>query len=374
MKDYEYLIHLLYCYVNNSAPIEKPREVSFKNVYNLAKLHEVADIAYTSVEKLKNKPNEELLNEWKLSYYFAAQRDIRQTMDRENVLGVLHSNNIRTLEAQGTVTKKLYPEPFLRLMTDIDIVVDFDNIKKTRAVLENMGYAVTQHQELEFFAVKENATELDIHSDFFTEYMYNRQERYHSAISAPFEHAYSDDGMTYFLTDDYFYLYSVLHIIKHFETAGCGIRRILDLYYLKSAFENKINLEFFNEVIDKNDFRNSYDTLIALEGVWFENRETDINLDEAISDVISSGNHGNEDVFTRNNVRKDVESGMHFARIKRVISFVFPEKEYVYIGYPVCKERGYSTVMCWLYRFFATIKKFSFSHALSHIKQILKSK
>ena len=372
MRDYEYLIHLLYCFINDLTPDEKPNEVSFSNVYKIGRLHEVANIAFLSVEKLKNKPYEALYNEWQLHYYFSVERELRQDLDRERVISALHENGVRTLEAQGTVTKNIYPEPYLRMMTDIDLVVDFENFETVKKAIEALGYSVTQYQDYEFFARGEKLTELDFHSDFFVEYMYNRRERYSEAINSPFEHAKSDDGMTFYLTDDYYYLYSLLHTVKHFETAGCGIRRILDLYYLKKAYNN-VDFTFVNSVIDKGGFRGHLDLLFAVEEKWFEKKEPELDISGAEIDIVNSGNHGNEDIFTRNNVRKDIESGMKLARLKELLRFIFPKKEYVYLGYPVCRERGYSTFMCWLYRIFATLKKLKFSHAINHIKSIFKS-
>ncbi len=375
MRDYEYLIHLLYCFIHGEAPQEKPGEVSFENVYLLARAHEVANIAFLSVERLSAKPESVLYNEWKLSYYFSIERDSRQTIERQRVISEFHKRGIRTLEAQGTVTKTLYPEPYLRMMTDIDLVIDKANTDAVMQALVDLGYKITELQEGEFYADRDGF-ELDFHTDFFSEYMFNRQERYHKAINSPFEHAGEspDEKLSYYLTDDYFYLYSVLHTIKHFETAGCGIRRILDLYYLNKAYDNKVDGAFIDNVIDEYGFRESYERLFALEGMWFEGRETELDLSEAIKDVVTSGNHGNEEIFTRNNVRKDIESGIRFARLKRVYSFIFPSLKYICLEYPECRERGYSVRRARLYRIVSKLKKLSFSHALRHIKEILKSK
>ena len=376
MKDYEYLIHLIYCFLNDETPEEKPEEVSFENVFLLGKMHEVANIAFLSVEKLNNKPDEALYNEWKVFYYFSIERDSRQSLERQRVLSFLHEKGIRTLEAQGTLTKKLYPETYLRMMTDIDLIIDEENIEKTMTALEELEYTVKELQHGEFYADNKEGFELDFHIDFFSEYMFNRQERYSKAVSSPFSHAVQDseDELTYILDDNYFYLYSVIHTIKHYETAGCGIRRILDLYYLKKAFENKIDKEFFDNVIDENGFRNTFEFLYAVEGEWFEGKESELDLSEVKRDIITSGNHGNEEIFTRNNVRKDIDGGVSFARIKRVFSFLFPEKEYIYIEFPECRERGYSLAKCRLYRIIQKVKRLRFKHAITHIKQIVKSK
>jgi hypothetical protein len=182
------------------------------------------------------------------------------------------------------------------------------------------------------------------------------------------------DKLSYKLSDTYFYLYSILHIIKHFETTGCGIRRILDIYYLKKAYEGKTDNDVIERVINENGFKNSRDTLFALEALWFENTPSDLDLSEAIRDVIFSGNHGNGEIFTRNNVRKDKAQGVKMPKIKRVLSFIFPEREYIYLGYPELRERGYSLFRCQLYRIGKTLRRFSFSHAVKYIKTVLFSR
>lgn len=374
--DYEYLIHLLYCFVHGVKPEEKPENISFKNVFELGKLHEVANIAFMSIEELEVKPDEKLYNEWKIYYYFSVERDSRQAAARQHIINTLHANGIRTLEAQGTVTKKYYPESELRMMSDIDIIVDYDNFKPAESLLEGIGYKVEEQQEYEILAINDDKLLVELHADFFTEYMYNREERYSRAINKPFEHASPsvEDALTFELEDTYFYLYSILHTIKHFETAGCGIRRILDLYYLSRAFDGRVDSELINKVIDKNDFRKSYDTLFAVEQLWFENRESSLDLTEAVADIVTSGNHGTSEIFTRNNIRKDHSEGVRFAKLKRIIRFIFPDKEYIYLTYPEIRDRGYSSFRCWLYRFRGFIKRVDISHTINYIKTVIKSK
>ncbi len=376
MYAWEYLIHLIYCTVNGTQPSEKPEEVSFSDVLSIGKAHEVANIAFLSVEKLENKPDEKVFNEWRNSYYLSVQRDSRQWLTREKLVKFLHKNGIRTLEAQGTVTKLLYPSTELRMMSDIDFIIDAENLEKAEELMSGLGYDIDTLIPGEFNAQSPGKEQIEFHTDFFTEYMFNRKERYSSAVSAPFEHAVpsDEDPLSFRLNDTYFYLYSVLHTIKHYETAGCGIRRILDLYFLKKEYENKTDTELINSIIDSNGFRESYEKLFALEAIWFENRESELDLSETVNDVVLSGNHGTSSVFVRNNVRKDEQEGIKFPRLKRIIDFIFPSREYICLGYPECRERGYSTAMCRLYRIYATLKKIRFSHTLRYIKSVLKSK
>ena len=376
MQPYEYLIHLISCYINGSQPMEKPEGVSFESVYELGKIHEVGNIAFLGVEKLKNKPEPALYNEWKINYYFSVERDSKQLEEYEEIISLLHENKIRTVEAQGTVTKTLYPEPYLRTMSDIDLIIDYENFDKAISLLQSVGYEVERKQDTEFDASNGESIGLDFHCDFFTKKMHNREERYYKAINSPFEHSKSDetDSYKYLLNDDYYYLYSVLHTIKHYEISGCGIRRILDLYFLNKRFENRIDKAFVEKVIVENDFKESYDLLFEIEKMWFENVPPTLDLSDAVYDIVTSGTHGNEAIFIRNNLKKDREEGVRFPKLKKVMKIFFPSAEYIYLEYPEFREKGYSLSKCRFLRIVNRTKRFKVKQLFTQIKKIVNSK
>lgn len=375
MNDYEYLIHLLYCAVHDTPPQEKPEDVSFENVFKIAKAHEVVPMAFQSVERLQQKPTDAAYYEWQVQYYFAIQRDVRQSQARDAIVSLLHQNGIRTLEAQGTVTKRLYPSPELRMMSDIDFIIDSENQDKVKALMKAQGYEVYQQLPEEFNVVLSDGLLVEFHDNYFTEVIYNRKASFAAAVSEPFRHAVcrEDDPLSFVPEDTYYYLYSILHTIKHFETVGCGIRRIMDLYYLKKAYAGKIDAAFVNRAITDNGFQKSCATLFALESLWFENQPAAMDLTDAIDTVINGGNHGNKEIFVRNSIKKDREEQAKDTRFERIFAFLFPPKKYMYINYPQCEKRGYGWLACWVYRLCHKLKNARLSYAWRYIKTILHS-
>lgn len=348
---YEYLIHLLDCAIHDRQPQEKPDGIDFNEVFELGRIHEVGNIAFISVDKLENKPEPELYQKWQLFYFHSIQRDARQKNIRNTVLEALHKDGVRTLETQGTITKQYYPETFWRMMSDIDLIVDEENVETIRDVMTGLGYEVKDGDEGEIVATGPNSSYVEFHLDFFTKVVSKRSENYHEMISEPYNHAvlYGDD-LTYKTNDTYFYLYMLLHTIKHFLNAGCGIRRVLDLYYTKPLL-NEIDMEYVNELIDKFGYRECVDKLYALEEFWFEGKEPKLDIKETISDIILSGNHGVANIRLRNHMRKEKSiDGIRFPKLRRIILFLFPTKEDIYDSYPVAKRKQYSLFMCWIHR------------------------
>jgi len=374
MTDSEYLIHLLYCAVNGTQPAEAPESVSFERVLAIGKAHEVANIAFFSVEKLQNKPEPAVYDEWQRAYFFSVQRDVRQQAFYEQVTALLHENGIRTLEAQGTVTKTLYPSSEWRMMSDIDLIIDRENLAKAHDVMATAGYEVTEPSEEEFNAFSGDL-EIEFHTDFFTKEVYGRKANYAKAVNNAFSHAHPDDTdpMKFVLEDAYFYLFSVLHTVKHFETAGCGIRRVLDLYYLKKAFAETVDTAWLEGVLAQYGFLESYETLSALEAVWFEGAVTDTDLGAAACSVLLSGTHGTRTIFSENAIRAEQKAGVRLPALQRIRRFVFPTKEWIYENYPICRERGYSAARSWCYRLFHKLKEGKLKEALAYIRRMLQA-
>lgn len=362
--DFEYLIHLIYCAIHDLQPEEKPEQISFENVFLLGKEHEVGNIAFLSVEKLKNKPDAELYNEWQVFYYHSVQRDARQLAQYSDLCNLLSENKIRWTEAQGTVTKTYYPTHDSRMMSDIDLIVDVSSLGKIESLMVQRGYEVKKIHENELNVYPENETEIEFHTEYFSEFYKGSLLRYSGAINSPFDHAVQseENEYKYVQSDTYYYLYSLLHTIKHFEYAGCGIRRILDLYFVEKALGDKVDRKVINNALEQYGFAENANKLFKVERYWFEGEKPDSDLRETIIDILQSGNHGNSDIKLRNSLRRDADDGMAKAKLRRVKNFLFPSLEELYEGHPDYKEKGYSLFRCRLYR------------ALSHLnpKQILK--
>ena len=374
--DFEYLIHLLYAAIHDVQPQEKPDNISFKNVFELGKEHEVGNIAFLSVDKLEVKPDEELYNEWQVFYYHSVQRNARQLAQYTALTQLLTENKIRWTEAQGTITKTLYPLPEWRMMSDIDFLVDVENLGKIKELMTARGYRVSEHTENELNVYPENASGIEFHTEFFTEFYEGSFERYSGSINHPFEHAVPDENNEYKWVLDltHYYLYSLLHTIKHFEYAGCGIRRILDLYYLNKELSDKVDNEYISEMLEKNNFTELNDKLFQLERYWFEDEMPSVDLTETALDVLNSGNHGTRDIHLRNNIRRDSEDGAANAKRRKIASFLFPSLEHLYEGHPEFKEKGYSLHKSRFYRLIYNFKPSELKRMLDYFKRIIKSK
>lgn len=374
--DFEYLIHLIYCAVHDLQPEEKPEHISFENVFLIGKEHEVGNIAFLSVDKLGTKPEPELYNDWQVFYYHSVQRNARQLAEYNAVTKLLTENQIRWTEAQGTITKTLYPFPEWRMMSDMDFLIDEENIDKIRDIMESLGHEVYyKESEHEVNVYPEKGTSIEFHHEFFTEFYEGSYERYSGALNSPFAHAVQDENnpCKWVLDMTSYYLYSLLHTIKHYEYAGCGIRRILDLYFLKKALADRIDNEHIDKVLQQYHFTDLAQKLYALEAYWFEGKKPEIDLNEIALDILKSGNHGTSEFYLRNSLRRDADDSMAKAKMRRIKRFLFPPLEQLYEGHPEYEEKGYSLFRCRITRMAEHFKWSEIKKMLQFFSRIRKS-
>ncbi len=368
-NEYLYLVHLVRCALKGENPQELPQGLSFKKVYEFGKAHEVANIAYLSIEKLNNKPTQDLLLSWKNFYYISIQRDIEQQNVKNQIISLLHENSIRTLEVQGTIIKDFYPSSDLRMMSDLDFIVDKSNLQKAKELVLNLGFVTEEENEEEWGGKNSRGIKVEIHTDFFYSVRtFQNGIKCLSAMGNAFSHASSSDGLNFRLDNTKLYLFNLLHTLKHFLSTGAGIRRILDLYVLKNTLKD-IDYEYIDQVLTKNRIYSIGHKLISLADYWFEDLKGEESFLVLQDYVFISDNHGGRKFLVKKNLVRSKKKNKKFVKIRYVFSRIFISKQRCYALYPFCKKHKYPTFMCHLHRIMVLI----FCKRKKGLKQELKN-
>lgn len=339
----DYLVHLVRCAIREEQPQELPVGMSFETVLQFGLWHQVANLAFLSVKKLNRKPDEALFSKWQALFFRAVQLDMKQAAVRENILAKFREKGVRSLEAQGTKVKKLYADPSLRTMSDLDFIVDEENLGKAGDALEELGFDVTrEHDQCCGFLGKDIMTE--VHFDYLPD-----DNELYLAITDPFGDASPDDeeGLCWSPSDTSFYLFNILHTLKHYRFRGCGIRRILDLYLLKQVYDAKVDHERMAAVFERYRLTSDAEDLFALAEVWFGSGKMTSHLKEVATVVYRSAVHGTDEMFLQQKFRIEREQGKKAVGFQYFMRRLFPTKETLYRCYPVCEKHRLPVFLAW---------------------------
>lgn len=350
-NDFGYLVHLLKCALNGSRPNEKPDSVSFENVFNCALTHDVANLAFYAVEKLENKPDYELYDNWRQVRDLAVIRDINQSFSYDELCAELQEAGIRTLEIQGTVVKKYYPQSDMRTMSDIDFVVDKENIKRIKPILEKLGYECDCHIE-EIDAHREPKINLEIHAKVFD------TKPFTDCYANAFESAKSENGMKHYFADSDFYVYNMFHLIKHlFYVYGCGIRRFCDIYVLNKALKGNLDREYIHSMYETYGVSDKADAVERLADALFGNGVFTDDLQSLYDGLMNSAVHGTTVVRAKNDLNNIMQHGKRFAKLRYWLNRVFPPYDKMLWTYPQLEGKKALTPIYYLRRIFRIVFK-----------------
>ncbi len=361
--EYEYLLHLIYSAIHNLQPITNCENISLEKVFQLAKMHEVANISFVAIEKMQNNVDKELYKKWKTQYVFSIQRNINQQTARDAIVCELNKNHIRNTELQGTVIKKLYPYAFWRNMSDIDFVVDRQNLLKTEKVLKELGYT-TECYSNDLSAYANPKIAVEIHTDFF-----DSNTEFYGKITNPFKNATQiNNDFSYTASIEDVFVYNILHCIKHYRGKGAGIRRIIDVYYLNEKILPKLDKTAVLELLKELGCKKDYEVLSAIAGQWFDPNGKECDFAFEKNKIFMSQTHGNANISMLN----AYEHNKKAFKLKKIFKLLFPSKENIYSAYSVCAQKRLPIVACWIYRWYCLIfKKNKRKHAYNFFKKII---
>ena len=365
----EYLVHLLYCAVHKTAPEPIPDGLSWENVFDCAVRHEVTAFAFTAVQRLAQKPEPQLLSRWQEKYYQSITRSTTQMRARDQIVAAFRAHGICTMEVQGTVVKRYYPAENLRMMSDIDLIIPPDKLTEASDILREMGYAVEEVFGSEVDAQK-GLVFVEVHTSFFS-----KDKEEFASMREPFSYVTVREDCTVEVPDTVFYLYNMLHCLKHYRYQGMGISRVLDIYYLKKALQDTVDSASIDALLTQYDLKNDLLDLYALADFWFDGIEPQRELSDVAEEILSANRHGTAELELVHQLRRGKEKNGRFVRLRNFCRRIFPTKEYMYFGYPFCARHKLPIVLCWFYRVFSilfSVRKLR--RFAAYLRQLAKSK
>ena len=367
MPEYSYLIRLIRAAIRQETPEELPDELSFETVYRYAMEHDVANLAFYAVERLQKKPEAELYAKWSRRRDLALVRDMHQEFAYDEIVSELKTQGIPYKELQGTVLKKLYPRTEYRTMSDIDFIVEKKNLPQCGAILEKLGYRCSKQDDFEIDGFRSPDIYVELHTDYFTEDI-----EYCGVMGAPcFREPLSDIAVATEL-----YAYNVLHIAKHYFASGCGIRRILDMYYLDLNYGDRVDHGQLQNLFEKAGVSTFVPVLTSLAREWFGDGTIATEAETMRKYIFDSGLQGKRENFISGSLYR-VQQGETITigtKLKYVFSRLFPGDKVMLKHFPVLERYRILYPVFWIYRLLRMILGRNRKASVLDFKLVLRAK
>ena len=268
---------------------EFPENTDFKKLYELAQSHRVTAMVAPVVIKSKIADSQ-VKSIFSKELFKNAARYTAQKKEYEQLSAEFSVNKIKHCFLKGTKVAEFYNNPDCRFMLDMDLFVEPEKFEEAEEILCSRGYEINSNGDDKDTAyIKKPFLIIELHREL--KYDYDKGYDYYKSA---FERMVSANGYEMSMTKEDFYVYVLSHTAHHFETAGTGVKSIVDHYYLKNKLRPQCDEFVLNEAIEKIGLTKFSEQIDRLCDYWFANENCDDLIGQMSSYILLSGVFGNE--------------------------------------------------------------------------------
>lgn len=273
-------LQILQDYVHQRPSAVRLEKKSWMKIARYAKEQALEGIIYVQCRDLLPVDSAELKS-LHAGFYSAIYVSVNGTAELELIGREFEKAGVSYLPFKGEVVRRYYPEPKLRTMGDIDLLIRSEDQKKTDEIMLANGYDkfIDNHAVWTYF--KPNIT-FEIHNDMFYEYLCKPVD-YRKYFDHIWDTAVPVNGSGWYEPEpNRHFLYLICHMAKHIINHGIGLRAYLDIVFMAQR-EEKLDWDWIAAELDRLQLLEFTKTCFAFCERWF-----DVTMPLASGDLASS--------------------------------------------------------------------------------------
>ncbi len=342
-KTYSIILYLVCCAMNGKTA--DPKMLSGLDSDDLMEQAEAHSLTAVVAEALGNTLNDRSLftKEQTLDWEEKKNQTIRTNMlfgaERLKVLALLENNKIWHMPLKGYIVSSYYPNPLLRRSSDVDVLFDGEKAELVRDLMNANGYKTEDFggkdhdvyfkQPVYNFEMHRILVD-DKHDKVWYDYYKNvKQDKLEKVKGREYEYRFNNND---------FYVYFVVHAVKHIRYSGTGLRTLVDLY--ACVTKSKIDIAYVENEFKKLGIYEEEQVMRKLSLKLFSgnalNGQVKLTQDEAdlLDKMIVSGVYGTSDIYIENNFKKISGDEQNGSKLKYAMYRLFPPAELYRKTYP----------------------------------------
>jgi len=326
-------------------------EGALEELYKLSCMHDTCHLVACALEKAGKLPHSAAGEKLRRHMILAAYRYEGQNYELSRVCAALESAGICHVPLKGSVLREQYPEPWMRTMSDLDVLVKREDLEAAGRVLtEQLDYTLRESGSHDMSFNSAGGVNVELHyrlGDEETAMAIGQKAT--RLLDGAWDFARKTEGSDYryTLNDEFFYFYHIAHTAKHVMNGGCGVKPFIDLYYLDR--KSDIDAQKRTALIGEAGLSTFVECLERLLDVWFEGGERDPMISDFESYVITGGVYGT----TQNKLT--VEQGRRKGKFAYVWMRIFLPYDYLKYYYPILQKHRWLTPFCEVARWFGIV-------------------
>jgi hypothetical protein len=323
--------------------------VDWEELLKLAKSHMLLPLLCDGLQKAGcwEEVPREARKTLEKAYMQAIYQDAQMEHIRVKLEAELTKANIPYVLLKGAVLKYNYPDPALRTMCDIDILVhteDYPAIERIALQLQGeAGHSDGNHRNYMF----PGGVEVEFHPNLI-----HQDIPVGTDINPGWQYTeQTPQGVQ--MTEEGIYLNTLCHLANHFVMGGVGVRFVLDVWVNRHLRENPIDRARVEEELKRFGLLEFAKNIEDLAECWFGKGENTPLLEELGEYIFTSGSHGRTDRAVLNNVTLS-KGG---SRTSALWGKIFHSRAEMEDRFPWCKGKSILLPIAWCVRAFRAVTK-----------------
>lgn len=277
----------------NGLTAEALRGCDMELLYRAAERHQLTALTAYGLRRLG------LENEaFKVAAAKAKRKDLLFGTEFKRLTGQLADAHIPYMPLKGMLLRELYPLPWLREMSDIDIWFDETAQERVRDLMLRAGYEIKHYGKTNHDVYRKPPFYLvEMHRALFDSNVYPVPYRYFQSKT------YAVSGHSPYLhemTADEMYVYLIAHAHIHYISAGTGLRTLVDLHVFLKRYENRLDFTTIHGELEALGMAEFEAEARALSQKLFAPQTLSEKERSVLDYYIFSGTHGNYTQFLQN--------------------------------------------------------------------------
>ena len=342
------------------------KEFDPKEAYALAVKHQIVPLIYyglAKTDKLGVTNSRFLMSTASLTQYSSLQLSEAQVFFER-----LDKAKIPYLKMKGTILKKLYRYPEMRMMSDIDVYVKMDRYEEIKAILTDLGFTYKTESNHEVIWEKGKIV-FELHKRLIPSYT---KDLFSYFGDDPWERLIrvDENHYEYKMTENDTYIYLFTHFAKHYRDGGIGIKFLTDFYVYEKS--NALDYSYIEGELDKIGMLQFYKNTKKVLDTWFFDKESDDVTDFITAKIFASSTYGERkakleaEALRLAQANENVKAGKR----KRKLQMIFPPYQQMCGKYPFLKGWAILLPLMWVVRIISALIKKKGSSAIASMNDL----
>lgn len=336
---------------NNTAVSFFPDDFNWKGFTEFCSCHKILNIVAYGMRNYENNIPDVIRKSFENTVNISMMKEAQRTVEIELLCDDFEENSITHMVMKGFVIKELYPQPFLRSMSDVDILIG-DNLSSASKIMLNRGFSFEGEAFLHDIYTKGKLLAVELHKALIDESL----DEFYGYFGSGFERAELSDGckFRYNFSAENFYIFLIAHMAKHYKISGTGIRSVCDIYVYNKAYGSTLDYTYISEELEKIGLKIFEKKMRELADEWFSGSFSG-DFDAVSEYIVSAGVYGDSDNHELNSylLSKEKDEG----KIKYILKYAFPNMEYMTARYDRLKKYPFLLPYYWIKRVLSTLFK-----------------